>query len=45
MNGIAVVVIILVPIAYQVFLLQIKMNKRHKEVVDMLNRIEEKLNR
>jgi preprotein translocase subunit YajC len=43
MTGIAVIIIILVPIAFQVFMLQIRQDKRHKEIKEILNRIEIKL--
>lgn len=43
MNGITVIVVILVPIAFQVFMLQIKQDKRHNEIKEILKRIEEKI--
>ncbi|MBN1754945.1 hypothetical protein JW877_01900 [bacterium] len=43
MTGITVIVVILVPIAFQVFMLQIKQDKRHNEIKEILKRIEEKL--
>ena len=42
-SGITIIVIILVPIAFQVFLLAIRQDKRHKELVEILKRIEEKM--
>ena len=42
-SGITIIVILLVPIAFQVFLLAIKQNKRHKELLETLKKIEEKL--
>ncbi len=41
MTGIQLVVIILVPVLYQVVMLQIKQNKRHKELLEILHRIED----
>jgi len=41
--GITIVIIILVPIAFQVFMLAINQSKRHKEIMEKLNKIEEKL--
>ena len=41
--GITIIVIILVPIAFQVFMLSIKQDKRHKEIQEILKRIEDKL--
>ena len=43
MVGITVIIIILIPVAIQVFLLQIKQNKRHLEILESLNKIEAKL--
>ena len=43
MTGITIILIILVPIAFQVFMLQVKHDKRHKEIMETLNRIEGKL--
>jgi len=43
MSGNAIIVILLVPIAFQVFMLAIKQEKRHKELIDILKRIEGKL--
>ena len=43
MMGNTMIVILLVPIAFQIFMLQIRQNKRHKELQENLNRIEEKL--
>lgn len=40
MSGISIVVILLVPIAFQVFLLAIKQEKRHKEIMEILKRLE-----
>ncbi|MCF8267749.1 MAG: hypothetical protein K9I69_06670 [Ignavibacteriales bacterium] len=40
MSGISIVVILLVPIAFQVFLLAIKQEKRHKEIIEILKRLE-----
>jgi len=41
--GITIIVIILVPILFQVIMLSIKQDKRHKEVQEILKRIEDKL--
>ncbi|MGC9363289.1 MAG: hypothetical protein ACP5FZ_01830 [Fidelibacterota bacterium] len=43
MPGNTIIVILLVPIAFQVFLLAIKQEKRHKELIEILKRIEAKL--
>lgn len=43
MTGITIIIIILVPIAFQVFMLQIRQDKRHKETLEILKRIEDKL--
>ena len=43
MTGITVIIIILVPIAFQIFILQIKQDRRHKEVKEILRSIENKL--
>ncbi|GAP43003.1 hypothetical protein TBC1_111145 [Lentimicrobium saccharophilum] len=43
MTGITVIIVILVPIAFQIFMLQIKQDKRHNEIKEILNGIEEKL--
>ena len=40
--GNTIIVILLVPIAFQIFMLQIRQNKRHKELHEILNRIEAK---
>jgi preprotein translocase subunit YajC len=45
MTGATIIVIILVPIAFQVFMLAIKQEKRHQEIIQMLKRLEEKLNK
>jgi len=45
MTGIVVIIVILVPVAFQVFFLQIKQEQRHKEMKEILHRIEEKLNK
>ena len=42
-SGITLIVILLVPIAFQVFLLAVKQDKRHKEVIEALRKIEEKM--
>ena len=41
--GITIIVIILVPIAFQIFMLSIKQDKKHKEMQEILKRIEDKL--
>jgi len=43
MSGSTIIVILLVPIAFQVFMLAIKQEKRHNELLDVLKRIEGKL--
>ncbi len=43
MTGITVIIIILVPIAFQIFMLQIKQEKRHIEIKEILKKIENKL--
>ncbi|MBZ0179282.1 MAG: hypothetical protein K8F36_08325 [Melioribacteraceae bacterium] len=43
MTGTAVIVIILVPIAFQVFMLAIKQEKRHQEIKQLLKALENKL--
>ncbi len=43
MQGITIIIIILVPIAFQVFMLQIRQDKRHKVTLEILKRIEDKL--
>lgn len=43
MTGIAVIIIILVPILFQLVLLGVKLDKRHKETVHHLRRIDDKL--
>ena len=43
MSGNAIIVILLVPIAFQVFMLSIKQEKRQKELIEILKRIENKL--
>ena len=45
MTGATIIVIILVPIAFQVFMLAIKQEKRHQEIKQMLKSLEEKLNK
>lgn len=45
MTGITVVVIILVPIAFQVFMLAVKLEKRDREIKEILHRIDEKLDK
>lgn len=42
-GGVTIIIILLVPIAFQVFLLAVKQEKRHKEVLEILRRIEEKM--
>ena len=44
-SGITIIIIILVPIAFQVFMLAIKQDKRHKEMIEILRRIEEKMSK
>ena len=41
--GIVIIVILLVPIFFQVIMLSIKQDKRHKEIQEVLKRIEDKL--
>ncbi len=41
--GVTIIVVLLVPIAFQVFMLAIKQDKRHQEIQEILKRIEEKL--
>lgn len=43
MVGNTIIVCLLVPIAFQVFWLQIKQDRRHKEIKEILRRIEDKL--
>ncbi|MCK4495168.1 MAG: hypothetical protein KAU91_02380 [Candidatus Aminicenantes bacterium] len=43
MNGITVVIILLVPILFQVFMLQTKKDRRHKEIKEILKGIEDKI--
>ena len=45
MTGITIIIIILVPVLFQVILLSIKQEKRYKETQERLARIESKLNR
>ena len=45
MTGITIIVILLVPIAFQVFFLSIKQDKRHKELIGILKSLENKLNK
>ena len=42
-KGIIAILIVLVPVAYQVFMLAYKTGKRHKEVMDILKRIEKSI--
>jgi preprotein translocase subunit YajC len=41
--GITIIIIILIPILFQIIILSIKQNRRHKEIQEILKRIEEKL--
>ena len=41
--GITIIVILLVPIFFQVVILSFKQDKRHKEIKEILKRIEDKL--
>ena len=43
MTGLTVIIIILVPTAFQIFMLQIKQDKRHNEIKEILKIIENKL--
>lgn len=43
MTSTAIIVIILVPIAFQLFLLAIKQEKRHQEIKQLLKSLEDKL--
>lgn len=43
MTGTTIVVIILVPIAFQVFMLAIKQEKRHQEIKEILKSLEDRL--
>lgn len=43
MNGVAIIVIILVPIAFQIVMLNIRMDRQHKEVMKSIEEIKEKL--
>jgi hypothetical protein len=43
MTGVVVIIIILVPTLFQVVLLSVKQDRRHKEIEQRLMRIEEKL--
>ena len=45
MTGITIIIIILIPILFQVVLLSIKQEKRYKETQERLARIEQKLGR
>lgn len=45
MTGITIIVILLVPIAFQVFSLSIKQEKRHQELIENFKRLENKLNK
>jgi preprotein translocase subunit YajC len=38
-----IIIILLVPILYQVFMLQLRQDKRHKEIMEVLKRLEEKI--
>ena len=40
MAGNTIIIIILVPILFQVIMLQVKQDKRHKEIMEILKRIE-----
>ena len=41
--GITIIIIILIPILFQVIMLGIKQDRRHKEMQEILKTIEEKL--
>ena len=41
--GITIIVIMLVPILFQVVMLSMKQDKRHREIKEILKRIEDKL--
>lgn len=43
MAGTTIIVIILIPIAFQVFLLAIKQEKRHQELKEILKNLDDKL--
>jgi len=43
MYGITIIIILLVPIAFQIVYQSIKQEKRHQEIKDILHRIEKKL--
>jgi len=45
MTGITIIVILLVPIAFQVFFLAITQEKRHQELKKILKSLENKLNK
>ena len=44
MSGISFIIILLVPILFQVFMLQFRQEKRYREIRDTLHRIEKSLN-
>jgi len=41
--GVQIIIVLLVPLMFQVFLNRYEQKKRHKEIQDRLTRIEEKL--
>jgi preprotein translocase subunit YajC len=41
--GHTIIIIILIVIAFQVIILQVKQEKRHREITDILNKMEEKM--
>ncbi|MFC2126052.1 hypothetical protein ACFLU5_14715 [Bacteroidota bacterium] len=43
MIGTTVIIVILFPVAFQVFMLAYKQDKRHKEMMELLRKIEEDL--
>ena len=45
MAGNTIIVILLVPILFQIFLLSIQQKKRHEEFIEMMNKIEDRLNK
>jgi hypothetical protein len=43
MDGFVIVIILLVPIAFQIVMLNMKVDRKHKEIMDMLKEINRKL--
>lgn len=45
MTGNTIIIILLVPIAFQIFMLAIKQEKRHQEIKQLLKSLEDRLNK